>query len=99
MTRATITDVVELETQVVEARRRGYAVSREEQSDGVASISAPVFAAGGHILAAVSIIGPSNRISDAMMAELRPMLVQAGLDISGMLGYEKSPGRSHAVSD
>jgi DNA-binding IclR family transcriptional regulator len=99
MTRATITDVVELETQVDEARRRGYAVSREEQSDGVASISAPVFAASGHILAAVSVIGPSNRISDVMMARLRPMVLQAGLDISGMLGYEKSPERSHAVSD
>ena len=89
MTPATITDVVELEMQVVEARKRGYAVSREEQSDGVASISAPVFAASGHILAAVSILGPSDRMSDAVMASLRPMVVRAGTDISEMLGYHR----------
>jgi DNA-binding IclR family transcriptional regulator len=99
VTPATITDRDELEIQLAEARRRGYAVSRGEQADGVASISAPVFAANGHVMASVSILGPSIRMSDLTMATLRPVVIEAGQEISRMLGYEKSSERSLAESD
>jgi IclR family acetate operon transcriptional repressor len=99
VTPATITDRDELEIQLDEARRRGYAVSRGEQADGVASISAPVFAANGHIMAAVSVLGPSIRMSDLTMATLRPVVVEAGQEISRLLGYEKSSHRSLAASE
>jgi DNA-binding IclR family transcriptional regulator len=90
VTPATVTDRVLLEEQLVEARKKGYAVSRGEQADGVAAISAPVFAANGHILAALSILGPSTRMSDATMTKLRPMVVNAARQVSQMLGYKQS---------
>jgi DNA-binding IclR family transcriptional regulator len=98
VTPLTITSLDELETELAEARRRGYATSRGEQADGVASISAPVFAASGHVMAAVSVLGPSARMSDDTMNKLRPSVIRAGQDISKLLGYEKSPRRRKAAS-
>lgn len=93
VTPATVVDRDELDMQLAEARRRGYAVSRGEQADGVAAISAPVFAANGHIMAAVSILGPSIRMSDLTMATLRQVIIEAGQEISRLLGYEEVPGQ------
>jgi DNA-binding IclR family transcriptional regulator len=93
VTPLTIIDRDQLEVQLAEVRKQGYAVSRGEQADGVASISAPVFAASGHVMAAVSILGPSTRMEDDTMAKLRPLVVRAGQEISHLLGYEKSPRR------
>jgi DNA-binding IclR family transcriptional regulator len=93
VTPLTIVDRDELEIQLAEVRKQGYAVSRGEQADGVASISAPVFAASGHVMAAVSILGPSTRMEDDTMTKLRPLVVRAGQEISRLLGYEKSPRR------
>jgi DNA-binding IclR family transcriptional regulator len=98
VTPLTITSMDELETQLDEVRNQGYAVSRGEQADGVASVSAPVFAATGHIMAAVSVLGPSTRMTDDAMAKLHPLVVRAGQDISRLLGYEKSPKRRRAAA-
>jgi DNA-binding IclR family transcriptional regulator len=95
LTTATVTDPRRLEEQLSEARKKGYSVSRGEQADGVAAISAPVFSANGHILAALSILGPSARMSDRTMTKLRPMVIGAALEISGRLGYEE--GRDSAA--
>jgi DNA-binding IclR family transcriptional regulator len=98
VTPLTITNRFELENELAEVRKQGYAVSRGEQADGVASISAPVFAASGHVMAAVSILGPSTRMSDDTMAKLRPLVVRTGQEISRLLGYEKSSKRRRAAA-
>ena len=98
VTPLTITSLDELETQLGEVRNQGYAVSRGEQADGVASVSAPVFAATGHIMAAVSVLGPSTRMTDDVVAKVHPMVVRAGQDISRLLGYEKSSRRKRAAA-
>jgi DNA-binding IclR family transcriptional regulator len=99
VTPLTIINRDELEIQLAEVRKQGYAVSRGEQADGVASISTPVFAASGHVMAAVSILGPSTRMSDDTMAKLRPVVVRAGQEISRLLGYEKISRRRRAAAD
>ena len=43
-------------------RRRGWAQSVGEREAGVASISAPVRSPGGHVIAAVSVSGPIERM-------------------------------------
>ena len=42
---------------------------------GVAAVSAPVFGADGQILAALSIVGPANRLGDATPASVREQLL------------------------
>jgi DNA-binding IclR family transcriptional regulator len=98
VTPLTIIDRDKLEIELAEVRKQGYAVSRGEQADGVASISAPVFAGSGHVMAAVSILGPSTRMEDDTMTKLRPLVVRAGQEISRLLGYEKSPRRRRATA-
>jgi DNA-binding IclR family transcriptional regulator len=44
-------------------RRRGWAASVAEREPGVASVSAPVFAVDGRVIAAVSVSGPIDRLS------------------------------------
>lgn len=81
-TDATITDRGRLERELQRIRRRGYAESRGERSVGVASASAPVFGPDGTILAALAIVGPTERLSDAVLAKLRPSIVAAARDIT-----------------
>jgi DNA-binding IclR family transcriptional regulator len=44
-------------------RRRGWAASVAERESGVASVSAPVFAPDGRVVAAVSVSGPIDRLT------------------------------------
>ena len=44
-------------------RRRGWAASVGEREAGVASVSAPVFGPDGHVVAAVSVSGPIDRLT------------------------------------
>lgn len=89
VTASTVTDPVKLEAQIVEARKKGFSVSRGEQADGVTAISAPVFAATGHILAALSVLGPSARLSDKMLSKLRPLVIGAADETSARMGSER----------
>jgi DNA-binding IclR family transcriptional regulator len=48
---------------LAEVRRRGWAASAAEREQGVASVSAPVRARDGRVLAAVSVSGPLERLT------------------------------------
>jgi DNA-binding IclR family transcriptional regulator len=60
--RTLLTDARFNERALVDVRRRGWAQSVAERESGVASVSAPVRDAGGHVVAAVSVSGPIERI-------------------------------------
>lgn len=53
----------QLETQLAEVRRLGYAVERDETLVGYGSLAAPVTGSDGLVLAAVSATLPSDRLS------------------------------------
>jgi DNA-binding IclR family transcriptional regulator len=67
-------------------RRRGWAASVGEREAGVASVSAPVFGPDGHIVAAVSVSGPIDRLTrspgrlhaEAVVAAGRALTIAAG---------------------
>src|SRR5699024_11737366 len=50
-------------TMLAAVRRRGWAQSVGEREPGVASVSAPVRATSGRVVAAVSVSGPIERLS------------------------------------
>ena len=76
-TRATITDRRSLEAELSKIRNAGYATSRGEHALGVAAMSAPVLRADGTILAALSVLGPTERLTDTAMKKVRPTLLAA----------------------
>lgn len=85
-TESTITDVEALRLEVEEVRRLGYAVSHEERVSGITSIAAPSRNHTGRVAAALSVSGPSSRMSDAKVRESVPVLKDATDELSRLLG-------------
>lgn len=73
-------------------RRRGYAVAVDELEDGLSAVAAPVLGPDGSAVAALSISGPTIRLTHKRIAELVPELTrQAGL-VSERLGTHDTRG-------
>jgi IclR family acetate operon transcriptional repressor len=56
-------------------RRRGYALDDEEQELGVRCVAVPV--TGAPALSAISVSGPSGRLTHAMVADVVPLVRRA----------------------
>ncbi|MDT4914139.1 MAG: hypothetical protein QOC66_3267 [Pseudonocardiales bacterium] len=70
------------ERSLAEVRRRGWAQSVGQREAGVASVSAPVLAADGELLAAISISGPIERLGRSPGTRFAPVLVAGARRIS-----------------
>ncbi len=68
----TITDRSDLVAELAQVRRQGFATDFGEQEVGVHCLAAPVLSSDDHILAAVSLSGPSTRLSRQRLAKLVP---------------------------
>src|SRR5205823_5935939 len=70
---ATITDPDELRDELARVRVDGYSTAVDELEDGLAALSVGVRDADGHLLAMLTISGPSFRFDDeARLAALGP---------------------------
>ena len=72
-------------------RARGYATSIDELELGLSALAAPVFGPGGDAIAALSISGPSARLTSDRIAQLAPLLVEEAATLAERLGH-----RDHA---
>jgi len=63
LTKHTITDRKALEVELDEIRRRGYAETVDELEDGFSGVAAVVRGRAGEVLGALSICGPTQRLS------------------------------------
>ncbi|SAK62395.1 IclR family transcriptional regulator [Caballeronia ptereochthonis] len=88
-TKATITDLQALKTELARAAANGYAINRGEWRDSVGGVAAPIFDAFGLPAAAIGISGPLERLSVKRMKELAPAVQNAALNISRAMGYRK----------
>jgi DNA-binding IclR family transcriptional regulator len=70
---------------LAEVRRRGWAQSVAQREAGVASVSAPVLAADGGLLAAISVSGPIERLGRSPGQRIAPVLVAGAGRIAAML--------------
>ena len=87
----TITDVDALEAQLEDFRVQGYALDLEEDDIGVNGIATAITDGLGEVAAAISVAGPSNRLTKDAMENLAVDVIAAGGQIMGMLGGP-SPG-------
>lgn len=69
-------------------RKQGYAISIGEREKGVAAVSSPVFNAGGQIIAALSMAGPTVRITPGIIKQMVPAVIKTAREISKALGYQ-----------
>ena len=70
---------------LAEVRRRGWAQSVAQREAGVASVSAPVLARDGALLAAISVSGPIERMGRSPGRRLGPVLVSGARRIAAGL--------------
>ena len=69
-----------------DAGRDGWVASVEEREAGVASVSAPVVAGDGAVVAAVSISGPIDRMTRQPGRRFGAQVVEAATDVALLLG-------------
>lgn len=87
LTSRTVTDVAQLEEQLVKIKRTGYGYCLEELEEGLNAMAAPIRSYHGDVVAAVSASGPAYRFTAERMHELAPVLVSGADEISRRLGY------------
>lgn len=83
----TITDPDKLRAELVQTIKNGYALSFEERVAGISTLAVPVADHTGSVVAALSITGPSTRLSRKRLLELVPLAMDAARSISANLGY------------
>lgn len=86
----TITDKDALRAHLVQVRRRGYALSLDENSDVVRGVAAPVRDATGAVVAGIGIHGPSIRFGKERLTGLAADARAAALECSKLLGFQSS---------
>jgi len=69
---------------------RGYAISKNELIQGAVAVSAPFFNRAGDVAGALSVFGPSVRLSDAQIAKFGKLLVREAREISQVLGKART---------
>jgi len=84
----TITDPTSLEAHLGTIRRQGYAVDNEEYIIGVRCIAAPLLGRGGHAVAAVSVSGPTARLSEDRIADVAARVKAVAQEMSRDLDVE-----------
>jgi IclR family transcriptional regulator, KDG regulon repressor len=83
----TRTDPHELRAALEEVRVRGYAVEDELSEEGMRAVAAPVRNSAGDVVAAIGVAGPTQRLSDAVLADVVPKVAHAASTISARIGY------------
>jgi IclR family acetate operon transcriptional repressor len=78
----TLTDRKELLKELERIRRTGLASSVNQLFEGSAGISAPIFAAGGQVIAAIAIGAPAERF-ESELPNLREIILDVARRLSG----------------
>ena len=85
-TRKTIYGIDELQAQLDEVKKAGYALDNEEGHDGVVCVGAPIFNNEHYAFAALSISMPKVRAKKSILDEVKEQLPREGIAISLELG-------------
>ncbi len=81
-TSRTITNPKQFKELLIRIRKQGYAYSKDELHLGFSSIAAPVLSPLGKVTYAVSIAGPSSRISTHQVHELSKTVKEAASELA-----------------
>jgi IclR family transcriptional regulator, KDG regulon repressor len=73
--------------ELSEVRKKGFALDLQENEYGITCIAVPIFDHLSKVAAAVSISGPTIRMTEARLEELKPRMIEIGKQISSRLGY------------
>jgi IclR family transcriptional regulator, acetate operon repressor len=89
LTSHTIVDRARLDAELARVRADGFATTVDELESGLTAMAAPVFDASGAAVAALSVSGPTLRLTRRRIEELRPIVVKHARAISERLGHRQ----------
>ncbi|MET3600845.1 IclR family transcriptional regulator domain-containing protein [Martelella mangrovi] len=99
ITSHTITDKNALRLRLNIVRQRGFAIDDEENIPGVRCIGVPLFDANGVPVAAISVSGPTYRMTMERAEQLAPELIEAGKRASLLIQDHKANAEQPSHSD
>jgi DNA-binding IclR family transcriptional regulator len=89
-TPTTISNPDTLRKELDKVREQGYAFDDEEMDPGVRCIAAPIRDYTRRIVGAISVSGPTMRVSNARIeSELVPLVLKASQELSTRLGFPR----------
>nr|WP_236838563.1 IclR family transcriptional regulator [Caldalkalibacillus salinus] len=71
---------------LIEVKKQGYALDLEENEYDIRCIAVPIFDHARHVIGAVSVSGPSVRMTHDRLEQLQPLMIETGQHISKRLG-------------
>ena len=86
-TERTIVDPAKLAAELEQIRARGFSTAVDELELGLTAVAAPVRGAGDDVAAALSISGPTVRLTAERIDDLAPVLLQQARALSSRLGH------------
>lgn len=86
----TISDLNTILAHLEKVRNQGYAINAEELAEGLRAVAAPVFNHTGAVVAALSISGPTSRLTLERIARLVGVLKEASNSLSVRLGWTQT---------
>jgi DNA-binding IclR family transcriptional regulator len=91
LTRHTVTSIPQLRRELAKIHDQGYALDREECEEGGCCIAAPLRNASCRVEAALSLSGPTLRLTPARLEELIPIVCRIAREVSAQLGCAAVP--------
>lgn len=88
-TNHTITDYNALLRECERIRKNGYALDKEEVEDGLYCVAVPILSESGKAIAAMSMAGPTIRMTQERLPGLIEDLMRSSTEISRCIGYTK----------
>ncbi len=87
-TNKTIVTRAALEAELAAIRKRGYSIDNEEMEEGVRCLAVPVFDRRGDCIGAMSVSGPTTRMTTERVEHLSVAALAIARELSGQLGFE-----------
>ena len=92
----TITDIDTLEAKLVQFLAQGYALDVEENELGVNGIATSIFNGLGEVAAAISVCGPSNRLTEEVMEQIATDVMDAADSIAVAIGGQERADKTES---
>ena len=82
----TLTTTKALAAEIKKVRQNGYALDDEEKELGIRCVAAPVLDRRNEIVAAISVSGAAQRLTDERLPTLARLVVEAARQLSAEIG-------------
>jgi IclR family acetate operon transcriptional repressor len=77
----------ELDAELAQTRKRGYATSRSELIEGAVAVAAPFFDRSGRVAGSMGVYGPEVRLNTARQQQIARLLIDESAKLSEALGF------------